>query len=183
MISIAEDKAIRLNLGGAGEGFLDGRISGFLTVDLREGKDTDIVADAANLAMFEDASVEQIYASQILEHFQVDRTVDVLKEWFRVLKPGGKLFVSVPDFDFIVKTYQEDGLSRWLTYHLFGDQKHSLNYHYTCFSYPIMARHLYHAGFSDSKKVENWPFPVQDCSQAVCTSNGRKISLNVEATK
>lgn len=172
-----------LNLGGAGEGFVDSSVSGFLTVDLREGPGTDVVADISDLSLFRTDSVEIVFASQVLEHFPIAKTVDVLKEWKRVLMPGRKLYVSVPDFDQAVKLYQKCGLTQWLKYHLWGDQKHALNYHYVCFTFASLAKDLIDAGFSDVKRLKDFPFQVKGGSTLRDTVTGELISLNVEATK
>jgi predicted SAM-dependent methyltransferase len=172
-----------LNLGGAGEGFLDGRIDGFLTVDLRDSPSTDIVCDCSTLTRFGDGTVETVYASNILEHFPMDRTLSVLKEWQRVLKPGGHLYVSVPDFHRAVEMYQKHGLTEWLRFHLWGDQKHPLNYHYTCFTFATLAKDLLDAGFHGIKRVSEWPFKVKDGSRNVDSIDGKLISLNMAATK
>lgn len=177
------EEPLRLNLGGAGEGFLDGRIPGFLTVDLREGPGTDIVGDCSDLGNFDSGSVESVYASNILEHFSLQKTVDVLKEWNRVLKPGGTLFVSVPDFDAAVKLYQKTGLSPWLNYHLMGDQKHSLNYHYSLFTFATLAKSLYDAGFSDIQRRQFFNLGNTDGSSNVDYVTYQPISVNVEAKK
>lgn len=173
--------ALRLNLGGAGEGFRDAEVPGFKVVDLREG--ADFVCDAANLSSFKDGTVEEIYASNILEHFSLNRTVDVLKEWRRVLVKGGKLWLSVPDFDASVRVYLKCGLVPWVQYLIWGDQKHPLNYHYINFTWPILSHALYEAGFSDFKRLEQLPYGVKDASTLVDTREGLPISLNAEATK
>lgn len=171
---------IRLNLGGMGEGFLDGRVEGYLTVDLRDG--ADIKADCADLSFAKDKTVDSIYASNILEHWPLAQTVPVLKEWRRVLKPQGKLYISVPDFDAAVKLYLKGGLTEWLRFHLWGDQKHPLNYHYTCFTAATLAKDLIDAGFSDAKRVKAWPFNVKDGSMNLDNATLQPISLNMEAT-
>jgi predicted SAM-dependent methyltransferase len=171
---------MKLNLGGMGEGFKDGSVEGFLTVDLREG--ADIRADCADLSFAKDGSVETIYASNILEHWSLLKTVDVLKEWRRVLRSKGKLYVSVPDFEAAVELYKAIGLTDWLRYHLWGDQKHPLNYHYNGFNFASLAKDLIDAGFSDVKRCPKWPFQVADGSQNVNTYDKKLISLNVEAT-
>lgn len=38
-----------------------------------------------------------LYASHVLEHIPWYKTEEVLREWVRVLKPGGVLEVWVPD--------------------------------------------------------------------------------------
>lgn len=180
---LAQAKPLRLNLGGAGEGFVDSKVSGFLCVDLRDGPETDILCDASKLTVIDDETVECVFASQILEHFPIARTVEVLKEWRRVLQPRAKLYVSVPDFDQAVKLYQKCGLTTWLKYHLWGDQKHPLNYHYVCFTFASLAKDLIDAGFSDVKRIKDFPFEVKGGSTLVDTVTGEYISLNVEATK
>lgn len=177
------EKPIRLNLGGAGEGFLDGRLPGYLTMDLREGPDTDIVGDCSDLSRFESGSVEAIYASNILEHFSLQKTVDVLKGWHRVLKPEGKLYISVPDFDAAVKLYQKIGLTLWINYHLMGDQKHPLNYHYSLFTFASLGKALMDAGFSDVKRHTFFDFGTVDGSSNVNTVTHEPISINAEAIK
>jgi predicted SAM-dependent methyltransferase len=173
---------IKLNLGGAGEGYLNGRIPGFLTVDLREGEGTDIVSNANDLSQFANGTVDEVYASNILEHFPIPKTLDVLKEWCRVLKSKGKLYVSVPDFDHIVKLYLKAGYTEWLNFHLFGDQKHDLNYHYTCFTFATLAKALIDAGFSDVKRVKLFDL-ANDGSTNIDSLTGEFISLNMVAYK
>lgn len=170
---------LKLNLGGMGEGFVDGNIPGFLTMDLREG--ADFRGDCSDLSRFQDGSVEAVYASNILEHWPIAKTVTVLKEWKRVLRPGGTLYVSVPDFDATVRLYQKIGLTEWIKYHLWGDQKHDLNYHYICFTFASLAKDLHKAGFKDIKRVKHFNIGEQDGSTNVNTVTRELISLNVEA--
>lgn len=180
---VATGGPLRLNLGGAGEGFLDSHIDGFLTCDLRDTPGTDVVCDCSSLQGFTDGSVETVYASNILEHFPLARTVQVLKEWNRVLKPGGWLYVSVPDFHRAVEIYQKNGLTEWLRFHLWGDQKHDLNYHYTCFTQATLSKDLIDAGFRDVKRMKEWPFKVKDGSMNLDSVDLKPISLNMGAMK
>ena len=47
---------------------------------------------------YEDNSVDEIRAFHIIEHFDFFESQHVLNEWYRVLKPGGRLWVETPDF-------------------------------------------------------------------------------------
>ena len=51
--------------------------------------------DASNLYWFNDNCLDYVYSSHVLEDF-ID-TEDVLREWSRVLKPGGNLVLFLPD--------------------------------------------------------------------------------------
>lgn len=170
---------VKLNLGGMGEGYLDGKIKGFKTVDLREG--ADVVTDVADLSMFQDQSVDEIYSSNVLEHFAHTRTLFVLKEWHRVLRRNGRLWLSVPDFDACIRLYQKEGLTRWLSYLIWGDQAHPLNYHYINFTFGTLAKVLVDAGFNDVKRLINLPYGIKDASKHTDNHFRLPISLNVEA--
>lgn len=90
----AKAEFVRLNLGCGPQ-----RIEGWVNVDSSPDEEPDVVADVCALP-FEDESVDEIYASHILEHIPHD--VPVLEEWHRVLAPGGTICVIVPD---LVGTY------------------------------------------------------------------------------
>lgn len=51
--------------------------------------------DARNLYWFRDNVLDYVYSSHLLEDFE--NTYDVLKEWLRVIKPGGYLILYCPD--------------------------------------------------------------------------------------
>lgn len=83
---------IRLNLGC---GPL--REPGEIGVDLDpKASGCDVAADLLSLP-FATASVEQARLSHVLEHFPYRMAPTVLLEVARILRPGGKLIVGVPD--------------------------------------------------------------------------------------
>ena len=73
------------------------RIPGFETVNITSGSDIDYICDATKRMPFEDDAFELIYASHILEHIAWYKTAEVLREWVRILRPGGWLEIWVPD--------------------------------------------------------------------------------------
>lgn len=66
---------------------------GWVNIDI-DPQFADVVADCNNLP-YADNSVDEIYAGHILEH--CPDTYKALAEWKRVLKPGGKIGVCIPD--------------------------------------------------------------------------------------
>lgn len=74
-----------------------GRIDGFETLNVVAGPDVDYVWDASKRLPFRTGTFELIYASHVLEHIPWYKTSEVLAEWVRLLAPGGRLEIWVPD--------------------------------------------------------------------------------------
>lgn len=64
----------------------------------------DMVCDAAHLPVL-DGTVDFIYAGHLVEHYFPNTLRDALKEWHRVLKPGGKIVIVTPDCGAIFRDY------------------------------------------------------------------------------
>lgn len=173
---------IRLNLGSRGT-----RIPGFLGLDCDQHEGVDIVGAIDDLGRFDTGSVHEIYASHCLEHLPHTKTLDCLKEWARVLKPGGVLYVAVPDFARTVDIYlkaEQGCLSEWIVNFLWGDQGYATAFHYTGFDFYRLNKLLLEAGFSEASQVENFPIsPKDDCSTKVSNFDGKSVSLNVVAIR
>jgi glycosyltransferase involved in cell wall biosynthesis len=87
--------AIRLNL-GCGDKVLPGYVNIDL-VDERAGHKPDIICDVRKLAPLPDAYADEAMAIHVVEHFWRWEVVEILKEWRRVLKPGGKIILECPN--------------------------------------------------------------------------------------
>lgn len=72
------------------------RIPGSIGVDVKKIEDyVDIVHDLNKVPYpFEDDSVDEVWLIFVLEHLNEPFTV--LEELYRVLKPGGKIYIRVP---------------------------------------------------------------------------------------
>lgn len=57
----------------------------------------DVIADADDLSMFADRSLDYVFSSHLLEH--IEDPSAVLKEWWRVIRPDGHLVLYLPDED------------------------------------------------------------------------------------
>ena len=76
----------------------------YIGLDMRAGNGVDVVADAKNIP-FPDNHFDVIISTDCLEH--VDWPRDVIREAFRVTKPGG-LFYLTTVFDFEIHGYPND---------------------------------------------------------------------------
>ncbi len=170
---------LKLNLGARTQ-----RLPGFKNMDIDAHEGVDFVGDVSDLGRFQEGSVDEIYASHILEHFEYHKTDAVLKEWCRVLKPGGKLYVAVPDFARAVELYGRIGLDEWIIRFLCGDQEYKTAYHYALFDEERLMHQLKKAGFSDAFRVEQFPLENDgDCSNLTSNIDGSSVSLNMIGVK
>ena len=151
--------------------------------------------DAHNIKEFgfSDNKVDLIYASHVIEYFDREEVIPVLREWYRVLKPGGILRLAVPSWEAMVKLYYD---KKYVLSDLLGPLygKWSMDgnfvYHKTVYDYYELRKVLEDVGFKtirewDWRTVEHGKF--DDHSQAYLPhmdkENGTLISLNMEAIK
>lgn len=92
------NKNIKLNLGAGGIEY-----EGYLSVDKYDSR-AHIDMDITKLD-FDDNSVTEILASHVFEHLNPYHALDILKDWRRVLKPGGKLIMEMPDIEQLCKRF------------------------------------------------------------------------------
>lgn len=87
---------------------------GFVHVDINpNAPQVDHVCNADDLP-FADNTVDEIRAVDVWEHFSYRDSQRVLTEWARVLRPGGRMFVQVPDAHRMMHGFLVDP-ERWVT--------------------------------------------------------------------
>ena len=92
------NKNIKLNLGSGGVPY-----KGYLSVD-KYDKRAHVDMDITKLD-FDDNSVTEILASHVFEHLNPYHSIAILQDWLRVLKPGGKLIMEMPDIEGLCKRF------------------------------------------------------------------------------
>ncbi len=86
----------------------DFRYPGFLNVDIRDVPGVDIVDDVRYLTKIPEGSADHIIAEAVLEHFNPDRTQNLINLWTSKLKSGGKLEIMVPDGEMLINKFVKD---------------------------------------------------------------------------
>jgi predicted SAM-dependent methyltransferase len=71
-----------------------------------------------------DNTVDVVYCSQVLEHFERWEAVGIAKEIYRILKKGGIFRISVPDIKLLIDKYNGDIDADKLAKDIWGFDKH-----------------------------------------------------------
>lgn len=167
-------------------------IPGFIHIDVIDAEHIHHQGTVCALP-YADDSAELIYASHVLEHFGRWEMHAVLREWHRVLVPGGVLRLAVPDFAACARIYCEEGLKDGLTGLIgliCGGQRNEYDFHKMVFDEQFLTEVLFSLGF---RTVRRWDWQltehatVDDYSQAYIPhmdkEHGMLMSLNLEAIK
>ena len=167
-------------------------IPGFFHVDVVDLPHIDLKADITRLDVFDDNSIELIYASHVLEHFGRHEYKQVLAEWYRLLKPQGELRIAVPDFEACANIYLANPMIELqdILGLICGGQRDDYDFHKMVFDEPTLVSALKEIGFS---MVSRWDWRetshshIDDYSQAYLPhmekESGTLVSLNLRATK
>lgn len=145
--------------------------------------------DITDLSMFAGESVDLIYMCHVLEHVHRTEIDGVLAEFRRVLKPGGVLRISVPDFDRLVAMYQDIGCDPdGIIAPLLGSHANEYDVHYWIFTERSLGEILLKANFSavrswDPLRCDHHAF--EDWANRNVERDGKQyvVSLNLEAIR
>lgn len=129
-----------------------------------------------------------IYGCHVIEHISHQQLIRIFKKVYRCIKENGIFRISVPDFDTIVKIYEEEGSIDSIKNPLMGGQGYGDNFHKSVFNETYLTELLIEAGF---KEVRYWDafnasyHDFNDWSRTKYEYNGKEwdISLNLEAIK
>jgi predicted SAM-dependent methyltransferase len=190
----------RLHIGGKV------KTDGWEVLNVNPAPYVDHVCNANDLSLFPDNTFAEIYASHIVEHFDYKRkpygvhakkgisangqpVISELEytliEWNRVLVPGGKLYVGVPDLDVLAKLilekYKLTVEERFLVMQMiFGGHVDQFDYHVVGLNEDFLGLYLKVSGYVNIKKVQAFGL-FDDTSAALF--KGVAISLNMIAEK
>lgn len=112
---------------------------GYIHHDIRQLDDIDIVCDARKFSEDLYGSFDEVYAYHVLEHFNRLEIKEVLAEWIKLLCPGGKIELIVPDVREICRQFVEGFIDiEFFDYLMFGGNDYEYNVH----KYGFDATHL-----------------------------------------
>ena len=143
---------------------------GYVHVDAnRWARHVEHVSPASRLP-FPDGTAEELLAVHILEHVHASDLLPTLREWRRVLRPGGFAQIHVPDAATVFAAYLDSPPeAKWtVMIPIFGMTSHArlgrpdaldLERHHVIYDFPLLERVLLDAGFD---RVEDFSAEVTD---------------------
>jgi len=120
---------------------------GFVNVDIRKLSSVDLVADA-RLLPIRTGTIDEIFSCATVEHFNLNDARRVLAEMHRVLRPGGKLVIGIPDLEAICRAYANGDMDFHLVnQYLYGAQSNPYDLHRSAFNFAKLKEFLEAVGF------------------------------------
>ncbi len=170
---------IKLHIGG------ELRKNGWKILNIQPGDHVDYVGDCLDLSRFENSSVAELYLSHVFEHLNYHREQQLaLSEFKRVLAPGGRLMIGVPDLDVLAHLFVAPFLDAQAKFGvmkmMFGGQTNPYDYHRAGYNFVFLRSALQQSGFERIEKVSSFGL-FQDTTE--WRAFGVPISLNVQAYK
>jgi len=137
---------------------------GYINIDVRRTRPNVLVLDIEKelLRPFPDNSAEEIIARDCIEHISWRRVEDLLRDIYRVLKRGGRVYIQVPDLEAIARKvimnpdFCFGDLCGWkaISFWVYGGQDYPENTHKAGFTIPTLRKLLESIGFRVIK-IEN----------------------------
>lgn len=164
-------------------------IQGWINIDARSDSHIHLQSTGFDLDEFTDESISEIYMCHVLEHFSFVESEAILNKFYKKLKTGGILRISVPDFDKLILAYHANQNNlELIKLALMGGQEYEYNYHKSVYNNDLLSKLFISCGY---ESIEEWDtkkdFNVSlgDWSdKSLKSSKGRfLVSLNIKAVK
>lgn len=130
---------------------------------------------------FETGTVDVIYACHLIAYFDREEIIPILKEWKRVLIPGGVLRLATPDFRAMAKIYLRENCSNLNQFlgPLYGKMEGI--YHKTTYDLYSLIELLASVGFKDIRKYDRFKTDhARHDDHSAAMIDGNLISLNIQ---
>jgi len=136
-------------------------IKGFINVDIQKNQGVDLVSDISSLP-FKESTIDLIYACNVLEHFGRSNKSEffsndwkiVLKYWISLLKPGGEIYLSVPDFEKVCNYYIKNKNINDLLGFVVGGQNNKYDIHGMIFDEKTIREFFQECGLKEIKRYD-----------------------------
>ena len=128
-------------------------------IDATYSTNPDIESDVRAIPL-PDGCADKAQAIHVIEHLWPWESLNAVKEWVRLLKPGAELAIECPCLDKVLKLFDVPGIPPHMTYWaLYGDPRYNdpLMMHRWCYTEDVLARTMGTAGLVNirAEQVQN----------------------------
>lgn len=130
---------------------------------------------------FFDNTIDGVFSSHFIEHLSHHDSCQLIGEIYRVLKPGGRVRLSVPDLNYVLSLYTCGEKERMLRDYFFVDSQGSYYArHKYMYDFDMLKNILAEKGF---KEIEKCAFQQGKLPDIELLDNRPEDSIFVEAAK
>ncbi|HKX09184.1 MAG TPA: hypothetical protein VJN67_13380 [Stellaceae bacterium] len=152
----------------------------FLNVDARAFPHVDLVTASPMMPDLPPGRAASLYACHAFEHIPHPQQIPVLRRWHELLCVGGRVMLSVPDFEKILRMYEASGRRVLMIQgYLMGAQDYPENFHCGIFTHRYLSAILDLSGFVE---IAEW-HPRDELDWPRDLSWDDNLSLNLCARK
>ncbi len=101
----------------------------YLNIDISDAPEVDFVANILEPIAFDMETIDKIVSVATLEHFNTNDVREILKDFYRLLKKGGKIEIGVPSIEKIFTQYKIRGCDDVVLRYLHGGLKDQYDIH------------------------------------------------------
>jgi SAM-dependent methyltransferase len=148
------------------------KIPGYINIDPEPSCEPDLVFNMLDGPLpYEDNSQDEIVFFHCIEHVQKYYHKTILTEFYRVLEPGGKLYISYPNFKECALRWinNVDANRKFWEATIYGLQRFETDYHVSLMDPDELAELLLLIGFSN---VMHTPEPAEPFNMITFAKKG-----------
>lgn len=151
------------------------KLEGYINIDFDPQFKPDMVLDIREDLPFGDAEIDEIISTHLIEHIEYPLWHGVFKEFYRVLKPEGKLLLEYPEFGVITKYFLTNHQGRrdfWRAV-IYGGQQVKGDYHVSPVVTSLLIQKLALWGFKELRRVD----AREDYNSILIGKRGERYSI------
>jgi len=152
---------VQLNLGCGSS-----KITGAINVDLEEICKPDVIANFIHSIPFGEEKIDKVFLFHTIEHIPEKSHHTIFSEIWRVLKIGGELLVSYPEFVKVAQNFIDNyrGMRGFWKNTIYGRQLYPSDFHVALMYTPEFIEYLKQEGF---EILGTFPEPMEDFNTIV----------------
>ncbi len=170
MISSSQQRTFKIEIGSG-----TNPQPGYIHLDCRFGlPELGVISDIRTALPFRENSIDEILSHSSIEHVSWRSIRETLSDWFRVLKPGGRVIIYTPDFRYLCEMYlqgkTDEHLDKsyieeskkifgtytpavWAMIKMFAGQEYPENFHYASYDFDLLRSVLETVGFRQVTRI------------------------------